>query len=30
LDDELDEGNRLFELCGYGIWLGNILEQGGL
>jgi len=30
LGDELDEGSLLFELCGYGICLGNTLEQGGL
>ncbi len=30
LGDELDEENLLFELCGYYICVGNILEQGGL
>ena len=30
LGDELDEVRVLFELCGYYICVGNILEQGGL
>ena len=30
LVDELDEVRVLFELCGYYICVGNILEQGGL
>jgi hypothetical protein len=30
LEDELVDESLLFELCGYGIWLGSILEQGGL
>ena len=30
LGDELDEVRVLFELCGYYICVGSILEQGGL
>lgn len=30
LEDELDEVRVLFELCGYYICVGNILEQDGL
>lgn len=30
LEDELDEVRVLFELCGYYICVGNILERGGL
>ena len=29
-EDELDEESLTQELCGYGIWLGDTLEQGGL
>jgi hypothetical protein len=30
LEDELVEESLLFELCGYGIWHKDTLEQGGL